>query len=87
MNYSIYNADRTTHLKIVVVALAASIAMAGFGIATHFKARDQYAATAHVFKPDKSHMRLAIASPARQDTLSALTFVNSSAAPTGIQTR
>ena len=32
MNHSIYSADRTTHLKIVVVALIAGIAVAGFGI-------------------------------------------------------
>jgi len=33
MNHSIYSADRSTHLKIVVVALVASIAVAGFGLA------------------------------------------------------
>jgi hypothetical protein len=32
MNHSIYSADRTTHLKIVVVALIAAIAVAGFSI-------------------------------------------------------
>ena len=32
MNHSIYSADRSTHLKIVVVALVAGIAVAGFGI-------------------------------------------------------
>ena len=32
MNHSIYSADRTTHLKIVVVALVAAIVVAGFGI-------------------------------------------------------
>ena len=32
MNHSIYSADRTTHLKIVVVALVAGIALAGFSI-------------------------------------------------------
>ncbi len=32
MNHSIYSADRMTHLKIVVVALVAAIAVAGFGI-------------------------------------------------------
>jgi hypothetical protein len=32
MNHSIYSADRTTHLKIVVVALVAGILVAGFGI-------------------------------------------------------
>ena len=33
MNHSIHSADRATHLKIVVVALVAGIAVAGFGIA------------------------------------------------------
>jgi hypothetical protein len=32
MNHSIYSADRTTHLKIVVVALVAGIVLAGFSI-------------------------------------------------------
>ena len=32
MNHSIYSADRRTHLKIVVVALVAGIAVAAFGI-------------------------------------------------------
>ena len=32
MNHSIYSADRTTHLKIVVVALVAGIVVAGFSI-------------------------------------------------------
>ena len=32
MNHSIYSADRTTHLKVVVVALIAGILVAGFGI-------------------------------------------------------
>ena len=35
MNHSIYSADRTTHLKIVVVALVAGILVAGFGISAH----------------------------------------------------
>ena len=34
MNYSIYSADRTTHLKIVVVALVAGIAIAGLGLSS-----------------------------------------------------
>ena len=34
MNYSIYNADRTTHLKIVVVALVAGIVIAGRGLSS-----------------------------------------------------
>ena len=32
MNHSIYSADRTTHLKVVVVALISGILVAGFGI-------------------------------------------------------
>ena len=34
MNSSLYTADRTTHLKIVVVGLFAAILVAGVGIAT-----------------------------------------------------
>ena len=33
MNWSMYNADRSTHLKIVVVGLAAALLIAVFGIA------------------------------------------------------
>lgn len=33
MNHSIHSADRATHLKIVVVALVAAIAVTAFGIA------------------------------------------------------
>jgi hypothetical protein len=33
MNWSIYTADRTTHLKIVVVGLAAALLIAVIGIA------------------------------------------------------
>jgi len=32
MNWSIYTADRTTHLKIVVVGLAAALLIAVIGI-------------------------------------------------------
>jgi hypothetical protein len=52
MNHSIYSADRTTHLKIVVVALVAGIAVAGFGIAAR-STSDNYAQTAHVIKAGK----------------------------------
>ena len=40
MNHSIYSADRSTHLKIVVVALIAGIAVAGFGISTRTTSDD-----------------------------------------------
>ncbi len=52
MNHSIYSADRTTHLKIVVVALVAGIAVAGLGI-TARSSSDDYAQTAHVIKAGK----------------------------------
>ena len=43
MNHSIYSADRTTHLKIVVVALVAGIVVAGFGISTRNSVRRRIA--------------------------------------------
>ena len=52
MNHSIYSADRTTHLKIVVVALVAGIAVAGFGISAR-NTDDSYMQTAHVVKAGK----------------------------------
>ena len=51
MNHSIHSADRTTHLKIVVLALLAGIAVAGFGIST--RANSDYTQTAHVIKAGK----------------------------------
>lgn len=53
MNHSIYSADRATHLKIVVVALVAGIAVAGLGIAGRVTADDRYSQTARVIKADK----------------------------------
>jgi hypothetical protein len=50
MNHSIYSADRTTHLKVVVVALIAGIAVAGFGISARVNTSDGYAQTARVVK-------------------------------------
>ena len=43
MNHSIYTADRSTHLKIVVVALVAATAVAGIGITARINSGDQYA--------------------------------------------
>ena len=51
MNHSIHSADRATHLKIVVVALVAGIAVAGFGISACTNS-DQ-TQTAHVVKAGK----------------------------------
>jgi hypothetical protein len=53
MNHSIYSADRTTHLKIVVVALVAGIAVAGFSISAHTNSNDGYTQTARVIKAGK----------------------------------
>jgi hypothetical protein len=53
MNHSIYSADRSTHLKIVVVALVAGIAVAGLGIAARSNSDDGYTQTARVIKAGK----------------------------------
>jgi hypothetical protein len=53
MNHSIYSADRTTHLKIVVVALVAAIAVAGVSISARTNSNDGYTQTARVIKAGK----------------------------------
>jgi hypothetical protein len=53
MNHSIYSADRTTHLKIVVVALVAGIAVAGFSISARNTSDGGYTQTARVLKAGK----------------------------------
>jgi L-asparaginase/Glu-tRNA(Gln) amidotransferase subunit D len=53
MNYSIYSADRTTHLKIVVMALVAGIVVAGFGISARTFSDDGSTQTARVIKAGK----------------------------------
>ena len=50
MNHSIYSADRSTHLKIVVVALVAGIVVAGLGISVRSNSDDGYTQTARVIK-------------------------------------
>jgi len=52
MNHSIHSADRATHLKIVVVALVAGIAVAGFAISTRSHA--DLSQTAQVIKAGKT---------------------------------
>jgi hypothetical protein len=53
MNHSIYSADRMTHLKIVVVALVAGIAVAGFGVSARFNSDEGYTKTVGVIKAGK----------------------------------
>jgi len=53
MNHSIYSADRSPHLKIVVVALVAGIAVAAFGISARTNS-DDYTQTARVMKAGKA---------------------------------
>ncbi len=48
MNHSFYTADRTTHSKIVIVALICATAVAGIGIAAHSRRGDDRAEAARV---------------------------------------
>lgn len=48
MNHSLYSADRTTHSKIVIVALICATAVAGIGIAAHSRPGDDAAGAASV---------------------------------------
>jgi hypothetical protein len=53
MNHSIYSADRSTHLKVVVMALVAGIAVAGLGISARTFSDDGSTQTARVIKAGK----------------------------------
>ena len=51
MNHSFHSADRSTHLKIVVIALVAGIFVVGLGISA--RTNTDYSQTAHVVKAGK----------------------------------
>jgi hypothetical protein len=51
MNHSIHSADRSTHLKIVVIALVAGIVVTGFGI--YARSGPDYTQSARVIKAGK----------------------------------
>jgi hypothetical protein len=54
MNHSIHSADRATHLKIVVMALVAGIAVAGFALSA--RTSSDYTQTARLMKAGKPVM-------------------------------
>ena len=56
MNHSLHSADRATHLKIVVVALIAGIAVAGFSIMTRDGGGTGFTQSAQVMKAGKAVM-------------------------------
>jgi hypothetical protein len=53
MNHSIYSADRTTHLKIVIVALVAGIIVTGVGVSARLGFDGGSTQTAKVVKAGK----------------------------------
>jgi len=53
VNHSIYSADRMTHLKIVVLALIAGVAVVSVGISARLSSDDGDARTARVIKAGK----------------------------------
>jgi hypothetical protein len=56
MNHSLHSADRSTHLKIVAMALVAGIALAGFGVAARSGGDASGTQTAKVVKAGKPVM-------------------------------
>ena len=50
MNHSIYSSDRTTHLKVVIVALIAGILVAGSGILMRSSSDEGLTQAARVMK-------------------------------------
>ena len=57
MNHSIYSADRTTHLKIVVLALVASVGFASFEAGVRIYTGRQYSQAEHIVKAESSTLQ------------------------------
>jgi hypothetical protein len=53
MNHSIYSADRSTHVKIVALAIVAGIAVVGVSISARTVSDDGYTQTARAIKAGK----------------------------------
>ena len=53
MNHSFHSVDRATHLKIVVVALAAGVAVTVFGVAARSDLDNSQTAATHVIRAGK----------------------------------
>jgi hypothetical protein len=56
MNHSIYSANRTTHLKVVIIALIAGILVVGIGISTRNSSDEGLTQTTLVMKAGKPVM-------------------------------
>ena len=56
MNHSLHSADRSTHMKIVAMALVAGVALAGFGVAARSGSSEGVTQTAKVIKAGKPVM-------------------------------
>jgi hypothetical protein len=56
MNHSIHSADRSTHLKVVVVALIAGIVFAGVGLVARSGDADRFAQSMPAIKAGKAVM-------------------------------
>jgi len=52
MNHSIYSADRSTHLKVVVLALCAAIAVAGLALSFRDTSGDGSAMLSASLRPE-----------------------------------